>query len=122
MRDRARHMVESAQLAPLMTDAPHKPTTEAERARAVDNMTAALLATQPVKDAATCVEQLVHHIATSGVHRVLCQVEAAGNTSGALDNLPQLSTEVFPEVRRNLAERHPRTGPAPAPQDSVPRR
>ncbi|MEU0124920.1 LLM class flavin-dependent oxidoreductase [Streptomyces albidoflavus] len=105
IRDRARQLVESAQLAPLMAGAPRQRASATQRAEAVEHVTAGLLATQPVGSTAMCVERLVRHIAVSGVRRVLCQVEASGSTAGAIDNLDRLSTDVFPEVRRRVAER-----------------
>ncbi|NEY36240.1 hypothetical protein GTU99_29475 [Streptomyces sp. PRKS01-65] len=47
-------------------------------------------------------ERLTRHIATSGCTRVMCQVEAAAETTAVLRNLERLATEVFPAVRRRV--------------------
>ncbi|MET2715122.1 LLM class flavin-dependent oxidoreductase [Streptomyces harbinensis] len=107
MRDRARHLVESAQLARFMTGAPRKPGSAAQRAAAIDSVAEGLLDTQPVGGVETCVDRIVHHILTSGAGRVLCQIESVGTAPGALRNLERLTTEVFPTVRERVSRAWP---------------
>lgn len=99
MYDRARHFLRTTGAHELLVDRPVPPPVP----ELITHVAEALLADHPVGDPATCVRRLVAAVRGSGCRRILCDVEAAGGTSEALDNLARLATEVFPEVRRELA-------------------